>query len=92
MRQREAKGRLSSRAHAEKAFEHCQGEKASVVPRQGTRGQMKRRKQAGLDSKPHSASQDDDCAASLNVTVSKRHLIRLRIIRFHSRQNNLDNE
>lgn len=69
------KGMLSSRAHAEKAFEHCQGEKASVVPRQGTRGQMKRRKQAGLDSKPHSASQDDDCAASLNVTDCKQEAL-----------------
>lgn len=69
------KGTLSTRAHVEKAFEHCQGEKVNVVTRQGTRGQMKRRKQAGLDSKPYSASKDDDCAASLNVTDCKQEAL-----------------
>lgn len=40
---------------------------------------------AGLQTSQ--SSQDDNCAASLNVTdCKKRHFIKLRFIRFHSSQ------
>lgn len=88
------KGALSSRAHAEKAFQRSLWRRKSQCSyKAGNKGadEETNTDRAGLQTSQ--SSRDDNCAASLNVTdCKKRHFIKLRFIRFHSSQNNLDKE